>query len=123
MGGIGKYDNPGGKNSGGYNGGGIGSGKGGGGGGATHISFSNGELYKLKINDIAIVSGGGGGGAYTNGYNCSGGGSGGGLTGGNGNINSCIDTSANGYGTGGSQTKGGSSSAKLSSNGLSLIHI
>ena len=106
--------------TGGYNGGGNGLYHGGSGGGATHIATQTGLLSSLSNNldSILIVAGGGGGGAYTNEGNCSDGGHGGGINGNDSTVNACYGTIGepyNGYGTGGTQTKGGTQSANYSS--------
>ena len=98
---------------GGYNGGGNGLYHGGSGGGATHISTSRKLLSELSESkdSVLIVAGGGGGAAVTNDANCSDGGHAGGYIGNSANVNACTDTlGSNGYGTGGTQYAGGSSS-------------
>lgn len=104
---------------GGYNGGGDGLYHGGSGGGATHVATSTGLLSDLSDsrNNVLIVAGGGGGAAVTNDENCSDGGHAGGYIGNDANLNACTDTvSSNGYGTGGTQETGGSSSINSTAN-------
>ena len=111
-------------NTGGYNGGGdgrIGSHYGSGGGGATHIATTNrGVLsnYDSYRNELLIVSGGGGG-THTTGK----GGSAGGYVGNDGYDSITEESTSYGvgfYGTGGSQSAGGSTynSGTLASLGL-----
>ena len=106
-------------NSGGYNGGGNGASSsaesGAGGGGATHISRTDTLLRNTPVSDLLIAAGGGGGGAgnYSGGGG-DGGGAGGGYKGqtptGTIKVNSggSIHNITTAFGSGGSQTSGGS---------------
>ena len=88
----------------GYNGGGT-FGQYNGAGGATHVATISGSLKNLRnfLTDVIIVAGGGGGQSAGSGK----GGTGGGFIGGNGTDGSCSSK----YGTGGSQTTGGTCTA------------
>ena len=95
------------------------------GGGATHIALSSGTLSSFdsnengmadsgEIDDVLIVAGGGGGGSYYTGAQYSGsGGSGGGYTGAAGTK----DRSDMAFGTGGTQSAGGTNSSLDNVNG------
>ena len=82
------------------------------GGGATHIATKSGILSDLKYfnSDILIVSGGGGSGNHrSEGYGDGNGGSGGGFIGNDGYSVNHTNGYGHGYGTGGTQSTGGTS--------------